>query len=335
MVGIKVYNRCRNLEDTFKEWKDLGIDTIFPYPEYAEKPVVRELASKNKINLFLTVPIFQDRERLKGDPSLYAITQNGEKAIDDWVHFVCPSKKEYINYKIEVIKDSIKKYNPEGISLDFIRFFIFWEKVYQGVDINNLPQTCFDKDCIDGFKDYCNASIPGHFKSVQKFSSWILRNYPHEWTNWKCKVITETVKDISLQIKKANPEIKINIHTIPWRHKDFGGAIKNVAGQDFEQLDQYVDYISPMCYSHMLKRGAGWIHSVVKDVNKYSNKAIIPCIQVGKMYMQEELSPAHFSQSLDEAIRSPSSGIVLWSWKALASSPQKKEIFRTFISRRL
>ena len=331
MVGIKVYNKCEDIKSAFRQWKDLGIDTIFPYPEHAQNLELKQYAVEYGIKLFLTIPIFHNPEYLKTNPSCYSIQADGKRAKDHWLEFICPSNKEYKNQRVDYIRNIIERFNPDGISLDFIRFFVFWEKVYVDHDPQSISQTCFDRDCLQEFKNYSRLDFPENPEHTADISSRIMRNHVEKWSEWKCHVIEDTVRQISESARKRKPEIELNVHTVPWRSEDFDGALRRIAGQDLKKMSVYTDYVSPMSYSHMLKRKPAWIHSVVKDISQKTTKKIIPCVQVGNMYIDNELTSGYFEESLSQAAKKPSYGIVLWSWKALDKSAHKKDILRKFL----
>ncbi len=75
---------------------------------------------------------------------------------------------------------------------------------------------------------------------------------------------------------------------VPWRRDDYAGAIRTVAGQDFAALSMLADYLSPMCYSFMLRRPPEWIHSVVEELGASSTAKIVPSNQVREYYRPEE-----------------------------------------------
>ncbi len=136
------------------------------------------------------------------------------------------------------------------------------------------------------------------------------------------------VKNIATDVKKIQPDIKVNLHAVPWRQNDFNGAVKKVAGQDFKALAEYVDYLSPMTYSHMVKRKPEWIHSVVKDIQEVSGSKILPSIQVGIAYLKDSLTASEFDNCLTEALKAPSSGVVFWNWDALVLEKAKYDIVK-------
>ena len=116
MIGVKIYDYDKNYQDLFEEWFSLGINTALVSVSLLSDDEFRELAKKFGIRLFLIVPIFYDSEELQKNPDLYAITDKGERATEEWVNFVCPTREDYKRGKIEYIKTLIRKYSPDGIS---------------------------------------------------------------------------------------------------------------------------------------------------------------------------------------------------------------------------
>jgi len=121
---------------------------------------------------------------------------------------------------------------------------------------------------------------------------------------------------------------------VPWRNNDFGGAIRNVIGQDFKQISKFVNYISPMCYSHMQGRPPDWINSIVRDIHQQSGSQVVPSIQVKEHYKSEPFTTLEFEKCLAQALRSPSQGVVFWSWEALEKDPHRKDIIKQRIMTR-
>lgn len=333
IIGVKIYDHETSLPGLFKEWSSLGINTAFVSVSLGSNKVFMELTKKNNISTFIIVPIFYNPEELQKRPNLFSITNTGEIANEEWVSFVCPTRKDYRRQRIEYIKDLVRQLNPDGLSLDFIRYFVFWEKIYQDRTLNSIANSCFDSDCLDKFQKDTNIRIPQRMSDVNERAKWIIGNHILEWTDWKCKIISSMVKDIAEEARKIKPDIIINVHAVPWREDDFGGAIKIIAGQDFAEIAQYTDFLSPMCYSHMLKRKPSWINSVVKDIYSQTNSKIIPSIQVKEAYLKDKLSRSEFQKSLAEALKAPSKGVVFWSWEALEKDPEKKGEIKALIQK--
>lgn len=325
LIGVKIYDYSGDFRKLFEEWRELGINAAFVSPALISNLEFRSLAKKNGVATFIIVPIFYNPEELEKRPDLYAITDRREKASEDWVKFVCPTREDYRSQIIEYVKNLVREYNPDGISLDFIRYFIFWEKVYPERTLDSLPQTCFDLSCLEAFQKATGLKIPQNLSDTSQKARWIVANHLQEWVQWKCGVISSMVKSLAEGARKIKPDIKINVHTVPWRKDDFGGAMKIIAGQDLTQIAPLVNYISPMCYHHMVMRDPAWVHSVVEDVDSLTHGPILPSIQVQEAYITAPLSPSEFKDALTEALKPPSKGVVFWSWDTLEKSPDKKD----------
>ena len=334
IFGVKIYEYQGNLPTLFEEWRRLGINTTFVSEILASRDEFRSLAKAMNIAVFVIFPVFYDPESLEKDPDLYAVTDQGERAKEEWVTFVCPSRSDYRRQKIELAKDWVKRLNPDGLSIDFIRHFVFWEKVYPDQTLESLVNTCFDEHCMRKFQQDTEIVIPGSMDTVPKTASWIRQNCLPEWTQWKCELITSMIEEIAGEVRKIKPQILINVHTVPWRQTDFGGAVKIVAGQDFARIAPVVDFLSPMTYAHMVKCEPPWIHSVVRDIQVEADCRILPSIQVKEAYLKDRLTVEEFRAALTEALKPPSRGVVFWSWEALSSEPEKKEVIEELINRR-
>ncbi|MCD6564838.1 MAG: hypothetical protein J7K53_02740 [Bacteroidales bacterium] len=328
MIGVKIYDHNEDFDSLVNDWKDIGINTVFTSPQLFSDKIFRTIIRKNDITSFIILPIFFNPDALQENPDLYAITNKGEQAKDEWVTFVCPSREEYRKMIIDSVKTIIKELDPDGISLDFIRHFVYWEKIYPERTFESLPNTCFDSTCLNKFQADTKIDIPDSLKTEDKIYDWIKVNCLYEWGEWKCEQITGLIAEISKEARKLKPDILINVHAVPWRQNDFSGAIKTVAGQDFSEISDYVDYLSPMTYAHMVKREPSWIHSVTNDISNQVNCKVIPSIQVNKAYLDTELTLEEFRESLKEALATPSGGVIFWSWEQLSKKPDKRQIIK-------
>lgn len=319
--GAKIYNKQQNYKKLFTEWEKLGFNTVFASKEILEIKEFQDLAKENQIKTFLISPIFYNPEFLSENPEYYSIDQNGEKAIDEWVHFVCPNREDYLQQKISELKSNILKCNPDVVSLDFIRYFAFWEKFYPDRNLESIPNTCFCSECIKKFKfDY---NVEGELNS-----ELILVNFSSQWSEFKQKTITNVVKKITTDLKKKFPYIKFNLHVVPWRAEDFDKAQQKIVAQNLEELQKYVDYISPMVYSHMVKQDADWITDVVKEMTERVSIPVIPSIQVSKAYLESDVSIQEFEDCLSSSLKGESRGVIFWNWKSLNKYSDKLKIVK-------
>lgn len=334
IVGVKIYEYNGDLSILFNEFQQTGINTLVASVDLLSNEEFKKLAKKNKMQTFVIMPIFFAADELEKDSTLFAITQFGKPAIKEWVKFACPSNEEFIKSKVDYINHFVKTHKPNAISLDFIRHFAYWEKIYPNVEIDSIPNTCFDDRCIKKFCNDINTNLPDNIISPQQIYAWIQSNHFNQWVEWKSDLITSTVEKIVITVKKNNPDIIISLHAVPWRQNDFHGAIKNITGQNFKELSKFVDYISPMTYSHMVKRKPQWINSVVTDIDENSDSVkILPSIQVGMAYLSDEFTVTEFESCVKEALKKPSSGVIFWNWDALYTDKAKLNIVRNLFSK--
>jgi hypothetical protein len=333
VVGVKIYEHQGDRRRLFADFQDLGINTLFVSEALASDTEFRDLARQRGMALFVIQPVFYDPEALKKEPGLFAITNAGAAARDDWVALACPSRQEYRQRKAEAIARTVARLEPDGVSLDFIRFFAYWEMIRPERTYESIPNTCFCRTCLDRFSRETGVSLPGDLTTPQQAAAWIEARHLERWTDWKCRVIASMVEDIVRRVRAVRPGTRVNLHAVPWRRGDFGGALRKVVGQDLPALSRMTDYISPMCYSAMLQREPAWIASVVKDFSSQSTSPILPSIQVKEYYPGDTLlDPDGFEACLRSAIETPSAGVVFWSWALIEKAPQSRLIIKRNLS---
>lgn len=335
IIGVKVYDLYDDYNELVTSWIDLGINTAFVSVDLMRDSIFTTVAKKKGIKLFVIFPFYFNPDVLHNDEGLYAIDQYGNKAINEWVEFVCPNRTEYNLNKIKEVVEIVKTYQPDGISLDFIRNFVFWEKVYPDTKSSDLPVTCFCDSCVKLFSDEYKINLLNENQTIPERASCIINNYGKEFTEWKCDKILSIISRVSEAIKTAAPKIKLNVHNVPWGDSDYESAITRVAGQDRKQISKVADYISPMTYSHMIKRDPKWISKHVEEISAGLNCKILPSIQVGKAYLEEELLPEEFELELINALKYPSSGVIFWNWNAIDESVPKKAIIKKVLKENL
>ncbi len=328
IIGVKIYDHQGSMGELFNQWNDLGINTAFSSMELLSNGEYRRLADEHHISTFAIFPVFFNPDQLANEPHIYAITAEGKQAKEEWVEFVCPSRSDYRTQMVQNARAIIRKYNPDGISIDFIRHFVFWEKVYPDRDPASLPETCFDSSCMVQFQAKTGIIIPESLCKTPEKSSWILENHLEEWRSWRCSLITSMVQEIADAVREIKPNILVNVHLVPWASGDYDGALERVAGQDIPSLALIADYLSPMTYAHMVKREPAWIHALVDEIYMRTGSKILPSIQVNKAYLERELGMEEFEQSLSEALKPPSRGVLFWSWERLVQDPEKLKVLK-------
>lgn len=335
IVGVKIYDHKGDMPALFDEFAEVGVNTVFCSEALAADAGFRRLARDRNTKIFVIEPIFFDAEALKAEPGLSAITRLGERAKDDWVEFVCPTRQAFRARKIAAVRDAVRRLQPDGVSLDFIRYFVYWEMVHPDRAADSLPDTCYCPHCLARFQAETGVALPAGVSGAPAAAEWIGHHAQEHWVRWKTGVITSMVRDLAAAARQAKPGILVNLHAVPWRTGDFGGAIRRVAGQDFSALSGLVDFVSPMCYTLMQHREPAWIHSVVEDIARVAAAGVLPSIQVRPEYPGDDaMSTSRFERAVQAALAPPSRGVVFWSWPHLAQEPEKRAVLREMASRR-
>lgn len=334
VVGVKIYGYGKNLDTLFQSWQGLGVNTAFASLELVRNRAFMEGARARGIPVFAIVPVFYNPEELARHPDWFAITADGKPAKDEWVEFACPNNPEYRRFRLEFIRDLIRTTHPDGLSIDFIRYFAFWEMVYPEARLDPLKSACFCPRCLKSMSAEKTIRLPDSIPGVEAKARWVFRHRMRAWTDWKAGIIASMAREIAAMARLEKPDIRLNIHLVPWRAQDFQDARKSVVGQDVAALAEHADYLSPMCYAPMVKRPAAWIGSVVKEIGGQSALPVIPSIQVAEAYLKDKLTVAEFSANLREALAPPSRGVVFWSWEKLEADPAKLEAARSILAGR-
>jgi len=329
IVGVKIYDSERDIRDLFADWRELGVDTVFAGEELASREGFRALAEETGTDLFVIFPVFFAPEELAEDQDLWAVTADGARAKEDWVEFACPSRTDFRNRRIEEAREIVRRLQPDGLSIDFIRDFVFWEMVGPDRDPTTLPDTCYCSHCLLAFSAFSGVPTLSIPPQPQHAAAWIAATAGEEWIRFKCDTITSMVEAIVSAVREIEPDILINIHIVPWRITDYDGAITRIAGQDRAALGELADYLSPMAYSFMLHRSPEWIASVVGDAARQAACPVLPSIQVASAYREgESFAAAEFEACLRAALAPPSAGVVFWNWDHIEADPEKAEIVR-------
>ena len=332
LVVAKLFNKLEAsvLQEKVDIAKRLGvIDQFLIFPEQVQRAGAPEILNNSGIDLWLIAPIFYNDENAfdsanelklpSGRSPNKAICNDGKVAHEysnegSWLTMVCPNDFEYLTHRIEYIKAALRKCHFTGVSLDFMRYFVYWEGTRPHTAPNTLRDACFCDACIADFAAANSISIRGH-NTVEK-AGFINDSYPVQWTTYKCEKIDKTVEYILNELREEFPYLKSNIHAVPWSNDDFDGAIKSIAGQDFALLSKRIDQLTPMTYNRMLERPAQWINDITTDIVGAVNGSVpvIPTIQGAT---DNNVTDSVFEDALINAIKPPSAGVVIWQFERL------------------
>lgn len=140
--------------------------------------------------------------------------------------WVSPANFKACNYLKEIFTEVVRKYDVDGIQLDYIRF------PFQ----KNRDHAGFDFATKNAFKK-ATGKLPQTEGPVSKI-----------WSEWKIKIVNDFVKDVSGELKKIKPNLKVTAAV-------FGidrSLRLRIINQDWESwlLNKWVDAVFPFYYSY-------------------------------------------------------------------------------------
>lgn len=301
LYGVKLYSPAfcdsRNLD----AMEECGINAVFLGRDALTPSFCAEL---NKRGLFWNIvePVFLLDEH---ETRPAATLGDGTAAVDDWVRFACPSDGTHMDGVRRRLVEDIRTYNPPGVSLDFLRFFQFWETTAPDADRAALPQSCFCDECRKRMQACADAA------------------------EWRRTVVTSTAGELSGIARETEKGIRVGIHCVPWKRDMYDDAIRDIIGQDFTALALVADYLTPMIYHFMMRRESAYVREFILDMAAQGCTEILPSVQARQVYRQDKMDAREFAAVIDAALPDPSRGVLIYRWEDLADDRQRLEILRS------
>jgi hypothetical protein len=296
----------------------------------------RRLLREAGIAFHITAPVFLDTAAIARDPSLAGIGHLGNTSREPgvaWLGFVCPARPDYRRRRLDDMIAKVRDLRPDGLSLDFIRYFIYWERVKPDQPADSLEKFCFCDYCLERMQADLDLQFPAGATTRQAKAAWVLANHRERWTAWKCETITSMVRDAAREARAALPGLRISLHGVPWLEADYEGGRRVVAGQDLQQLAPYVDVFSPMCYFQMLGREPGWVRDIVSEYGRLTGKPPLPSVQAGGS-RDAVLTLDAFRRHVRAALEPPSLGVNVFNWDRLKADGEKLSALRELLAER-
>jgi hypothetical protein len=295
----------------------------------------RRLLAEAGIKFYITAPVFCDPEAVQKDPGLLGMGHLGSPSKApgaNWNTFVCPTRPEYRKQRITGIVDMVRRLRPNGLSLDFIRYFVYWERVRPEQTGESIEKFCFCDHCLRLMQTELGLRFPGHATTRQAKAAWVLATQRKKWTAWKCEEITSMVRKTAAAARGVSPGLRISLHGVPWMEKEYDEGRRAIAGQDLKKLAPYVDMFGPMCYFQMLGRRPEWVHDVAAEYYRQTGKPTLPSLQASGSGQSEAVDDDAFRRHLLAGLQSPSEGINLFSWDRLARDTKKLTVLQQVLA---
>lgn len=245
------------INELYKKYHTAGIRGIF-FEADSEKHF--RIAKKNKIQAHRWMWIMNRGEKslLQSHPELYAINRKGESCADkppyvNYYRWLCPSKKETLEYLETEVKNTLSKDYVDGIHLDYIRFcdvilpVNLWD-TYKLDQTKELPEFdyCYCEVCRSKFKEWKGVD-PLDIQFPEASLSWRLFRY---------NAITNVVNRLAQVAKGFRKPVTAAVFPTP-------EVAKRNVRQDW--VNWNLSAIYPMIYHGFYKEPVSWIGDAVKE----------------------------------------------------------------------
>ncbi len=157
---------------------------------------------------------------------------------------LCPSHPENQRLEIEAMLEMTRKFHPDGIHFDYIR--------YPG------PQVCYCDGCRQRFEERIG-------QKVQNWPADVLANGPlaQQYLDFRRDQITYVVAEVSRRSRQIDPNVKISAAVF-----SYWDSARDGVGQDWRLWTEkgYLDFVCPMNYmqdpeelSAIVKQQREWV----------------------------------------------------------------------------
>lgn len=281
-----------------KGWDPLGvaIEAAHTYGVELHAWVWTFAVGNARHNLLVGQPVQYPGPVISKKSTNWALTdENGSMRIEMQPEFwVSPASKEVTDFLGELFSEIVRNYDVDGLQIDYIRF-PFQEKE---------SQAGFDFVTKNAFKA-ASGKLPEKEGPINVV-----------WNEWKIRIISDFVRDLSIKLKEIKPDLKISAAV-------FGidrFTRLRIIQQDWETwlLNKWVDVVYPFYYSYSKDEIKGKLEKALEDVNHTS--IIVPA------YNMRVLNIGEFAERITQTRNSGVLGFALFAVEHL--SKPKEELLR-------
>jgi hypothetical protein len=326
-----VYGNPGTLLDAGYAFDALGLNAIF-VRSVSLNDALFETARAQHVRVFVEFPTLLGRNYVEEHPDAWPIDETGQPSPPaDWFMGVCPTHPGFIEHRRTQLRDLLQAYDVDGIFLDYVH----WHAQFE-TSAPILPETCFCDRCTSAFADHAGADVPGG--PIAERAAWILTNADAKWRDWRHHVLNRWVADLKAIVREMRPEALVGIYYCSWFPADHDGALYRTLGIDVEAFAESADVLSPMLFHRMKNRPPEWVGDYMSWLgNLIGTSADAPLVWpiVQAHDNPGPVTPDEFRQVMIQGSRPPSSGIMMFSDRALLDNPEKLEVMRQFYLHRV
>lgn len=317
--------------------KELGINAVF-LREQAVTAARIALVKEQGARFFAEFNTMHVAGFLKRYPDAAPIGTDGKPCPppEGW-QGICPTHPDYRRFRMKAFAALLKKPGLDGVWLDYHHAQAAWERAKP-----ELPDTCFCDRCLLKFQAQTGVVLPA--LAPEELSALLLSRHRQAWVRWRCAVFTDWVREFKEIRDKLRPKALLGSFHCPWNDKEFDGALRRKLAIDLKAQARYLDVMSPMVYQARfghagdhpawIPRQTAWLAKHLRLQGYRGERPVLwPIVQLadwGEVVPLEQVEPL-----LDQALRAPSSGVIVFRWTAMKRrNPTKIDAMaRVFLKR--
>lgn len=269
------WDRTR-LQQHMETLAESGINTFLVESDAdVYSPDLIDSAHQAGLRFFGGLNCFYNPSAIQQRPELYPIDHTGARyPVRGWYDSgVIPTDEVYNAGLVNMASKLVSTYPMDGFLLNFIRWPLFWEYGLRP-DTPAPGQISFDKHTLQRFQSVTGISLPTDTPLRQQID-WLLAHHAQQWIDFKCDVITSTVRQIVDTIRTIKgPDFPIGLANIP----ALPDVLEPVLGQRLADLSPLVDFFLPMTYHAILHQPYTWIASILDSMRDHAPDKLVPFV---------------------------------------------------------
>ncbi len=320
-----IYGNPKPFWDKDIKLNELGVNSIFVHSGSIDSSMM-ERAQKEGIAVYAEFATLNGKNYVDQHPEAWPINELGEREpAASWFMGVCPTEPGFRQYRYDLLRTLLSKYDVKGIWMDYVHWHAQFEEPEP-----ILPETCFCDHCLKTFSETADLVIPdGDTKEKAK---WILDNHDPTWRKWRSEVIYDWTIEIRKIIDGFDPDILLGVYHCPWNDTEFDSARYRILGLDYDLLKKSVDVFSPMVYHERMGRSPEW---VAENIQWFNNKLDIKGNEYPKVWPIVQaynnpgvVSAKDFETVMLGGLSAGSTGIMMFTTSAVAEDEEKTKMMK-------
>jgi hypothetical protein len=302
-----------------KTFDEYGINALFVHSGRIDAALIERCRAEGAA-VYAEFGTFRGDYLLEKYPDVVPIGRDG-LPIPKTKRFLgaCPSAPRLLLEKRAALRNLVRTQPVAGIWLDYLHFHCDFE-----LPDPPLDQSCFCDRCLARFTSDTGLEPAG--RTTAERAEWILSREAAAWTKWKCDVIAAFAREARRIVDEERPGTRLGIYSAPWTDDEYGGALRDILGEDLDRLHAVVDVFSPMVYQVKCGRPVAWVGEYtqwlagrVGALNERRGREV----EVWPIVEAEGATGAELAAALRGALDAGATGVMFYSLPHAAASPEK------------